>query len=657
MFVVVHGKTVRYSNVPPRAAITTKTYDLEVPGSAPIRIIEAEPIWSNEEVPSTTPSYMDGLEHRSTKHRTGKEYVTTQPTKTTISEPVTYEPDHPSEYSPDALNAFLKDYADKVKADRKKYNEDEEENSTEGFSDEEKENNKPKSWGLVETKHHNHPFDDKKGWVSLEAVPWSSSKISKWQSHHKNEPKPWENNNKPSSNWNFRPQQDLEYDNSNDNNFNNYNSNNNPFNSNKNNFNNYNNNKPSFNNHDNSNSFNGYNDNDNSFHDNKNNYDNQESNFNNDKNSFGYGNHNNNFNNKFNSNSNKNVFSNNDKFNYNNGNSPNDQYNPNDNIFFDKPYAMYDVNIKPSSPFPPKRGTSDPKPVYGYDQRPLQVKPSHSDWPDEIPSRPSWNKPPPIIFSNKPVPEPWFDRKPPHQSGYNSNSASFNNDDDHRDIITDGRPGDFPSKSASKPYPTYDSISNRPVNSLHPSTHPENGNGEWILVSTTKGYQYPRSKHQRSIEVTPNSIGTRRGIRLTVLPPDTDSPVNMTTSHGGLLEVESTFQSVEEAHKQFSERLKTGNKTRLTTHKIGKKPVRQQVLKIPKPSTQKRPGKRTPVVHNKQDATAVLAAVGAGMVPATMAMLVPFVTGRKRRSIADSELTNIVPNITRYSSRKANYRM
>ncbi|GLV35792.1 hypothetical protein CBL_01056 [Carabus blaptoides fortunei] len=568
--VVVDGKTVRYSNVPPRSAITTKTYDLEVPGSAPIRIIEAEPIWSTDEVPSTTSSYLDGLEHRSTKYKTAKEYFTTQPTKTTINEPVTEQPNLTG-YSADALNTFLQGYADKVKVDRKKYDEAD---SAEGSS----ESNRPKSWGLVGTKVHNHPFEDKKGWVTLEAVPWSSSKISKWQSGQKYGPKPWDSNN-----YNYRPE--LESDNSNDHKYHQFTNNvqHNNINSPDIHFNqDTNGNKHSF--HNPSNSFVGYND--------KNTYETPEQHFPNT--------------NKF-TNSNKNVYT----------HTPNEQYNPNDNIFYDKPYATYDVHIRPSTPFAnePETSTAAQKPMYGYDLRPLQVKP---DWPQEIPSRPSWNKPTPTIFSNKPLPDPWFDRRP-------------NAPDEHRDIITDGRPGDFPNKPAPKPYPMYD----RPGNLVHPATHPENGNGEWVLVSTTKGYQYPRSKYQRSIEVTPESVGTRRGIRLTVLPPEGDSTVNMTTSHGGLLEVESTFQSVEEAHKLFSETLKTGNKTRV---KIGKKPVRQTVLKNPK-----RPGKRVPVVHKQQDATAVLAAVGAGMVPATMAMLVPFVTGRKRRSTG-SELLNTVAN-------------
>lgn len=40
-----------------------------------------------------------------------------------------------------------------------------------------------------------------------------------------------------------------------------------------------------------------------------------------------------------------------------------------------------------------------------------------------------------------------------------------------------------------------------------------------------------------------------------------------------------------------------------------------------------------PVADNRDKSTEILAAVGAGMLPATVAMLMPIVLGRKRRSI------------------------
>lgn len=617
MVTLVQGRTVRYSNVPPRSAIATKTYDLEVPGSAPIRIIEAEPIWTTEHTPYSTYGYRDDFEHRSTRPKAPKnyDYYTTQPTRTTITEPVTHEPEHSTAYSADSLNNFLKEYAQRVNADRKKFTvDDEEEEQTEGSTEEPvnklaslylenernaNEDDKSKSWGLVDTQHHKHPFEDKKGWVSLEAIPWSSSKISKWQSNNKNEPKPWENNRPPQSpTWNTKPiTNTFKNPYLQDTNNNNYNTNN-------------------------YNPYGGQNIND------------------------------------------KNYFL------TNNNNNNEDQYNPNDSIFVDKPVASYEADLHAANDFPSRPNFQERpqfnRPTYSFDLKPVKIKPE-SSWPEEIPSKPAYTIRPSQPqhqnqWNNKPVPDPWLDRNP-------SSQFMFGYKDDNRDIITDGRPGEFPPTQSTnynqQEYSNYEplpTIQDRPsnVNEHHPS-HPAHGNGEWVLVSTTRGYQYPKTKHQRSIDVTPNSIGTRRGIRLTVLPPDSDANINMTTSHGGLLEVESTFETVEESQNKFVEIQQDFNKTKPEAHTNNhrrKKPVRTQVLITPRPliskpivttrplapirpvATQRPIANRRPLMkpvtvvnNNNPDASAVLAAVGAGMVPATMAMLVPFVTGRRKRSV------------------------
>lgn len=70
----------------------------------------------------------------------------------------------------------------------------------------------------------------------------------------------------------------------------------------------------------------------------------------------------------------------------------------------------------------------------------------------------------------------------------------------------------------------------------HPPTHPEEGDGTWVLLSSTKGYSTPprgRLPHQRAL-----TVSTHRSVRLTVLPPENGT--NMTTSHGGLLEVRAS---------------------------------------------------------------------------------------------------------------------
>lgn len=83
----------------------------------------------------------------------------------------------------------------------------------------------------------------------------------------------------------------------------------------------------------------------------------------------------------------------------------------------------------------------------------------------------------------------------------------------------------------------------------------------------------------------------------------------MTTSHGGLLEVDSSRQTIEnsvlKANKKRNKRKNSGENT-------------IQRIEIENGS--------------KPDSTAVLAAVGAGMVPATVAMIMPML-GRRRREI------------------------
>lgn len=501
------GKTVRYTNIPPSSSRTTRTYQIEVPGKPPIRIIEAEPIWNDNNLPRFP--YRESLEHRAVR------IPTEAPTPETVTlSPSNLEENSTKIYSPEALNEFLKNYAEKIREKKRPI-----ENSNEQIDrlsdisieeDGDETSEKSKRWGLVNVQKHNHPYEDKHGWVTMEAVPWSSSKISKWHTNQKYEEKPND----------YRP-----YDN-----------------------------YPSFSHH--SNDYNTFN-----------------------------------------------------------------EHNK---------YSSYDISVRPPRP----------KPVYGYESTPIQIKPR----PD-YDSRPSnWERPGSsynIHLSNRPD---WADKKP-----YSQINLSFDGYpvDDHRDIITDGKPGDFPNRNFQNRRP-YEPLNERPSSSLHPSSHPSNGNGEWVLLSTTKGYQYPKPKTQRSLEIVPNSVGTKRSVRLTVLPPEPKSKVNMTTSHGGLLEVESTFETVEQSQRKINERLQA-NKTTRPIIKIKKQRPHKSAVKSasnPVPVNVPVPVPAQASRAQQHDPSTVLAAIGAGMVPATMAMLMPFVNGRRRRSIDRYNLHNIV-NVTR----------
>ncbi|KAL6267437.1 hypothetical protein P5V15_000513 [Pogonomyrmex californicus] len=317
-------------------------------------------------------------------------------------------------------------------------------------------------------------------------------------------------------------------------------------------------------------------------------------------------------------------------------------------------------------------------------------KPSVKPWASDFTIRPTYenNKP----WYDKPKPnwsdsneKPWQKpiSRPPYRPDDTSNQAqkwpperpSWNKYDPHRpnsDIITDDRPSNFPSTwsrpQTSKPsyqfidrfsekdqsgdgsnwhdYPSkYEQdrprptlITERPnfshyqyVNN-HPPSHPASGDGQWVLLSTNRGYSKSR---QRSIKIDAinsaepferiNTTGrgngdkdeapavavmtSKRQVRLTVLP--SINGTNTTTSHGGLLEVEKTFKSVEQSRKEYE---------------------MKKLMAVPN-ILKKRPIRHTTLSSNQPSSSAVLAAVGAGMLPATMAMMIPMMLGRRKRDL------------------------
>lgn len=132
---------------------------------------------------------------------------------------------------------------------------------------------------------------------------------------------------------------------------------------------------------------------------------------------------------------------------------------------------------------------------------------------------------------NKPNPEPLYSHHS-QQSSHHSSSFNNNYDNDYRpsrpnqpEIITDNRPANFPNQNTyessydynpNRPN-SYDSRPNRPYNDNpyssgpsynpysnkdgpHPLSYPNGGgDGEWVLVSTTKGYQFPKRHGQRAM--------------------------------------------------------------------------------------------------------------------------------------------------------------
>ncbi|EZA49378.1 hypothetical protein X777_11874 [Ooceraea biroi] len=457
-----------------------------------------------------------------------------------------------STFNPDVLNKFLEEYANKIKSTTEKSFkypfrivkppaeplileiDDEETTETTTVQEEEKLDQSANatstddalSESLNDTLKRNKyygssTYDDRNGWVTLEAIPWSKSKISKWQANPTTqrpwpEMKPWD---KPSvkpwaGDYSIRPT--------------------------------YENNKPWY-----------------------------------------------------------------------------DKSKPNWADSNEKPWQ------KPSS-----------RPPYQPDK--YDTSNQAQKWP---PERPSWNKYDP----HRPTSEIITDDKPanfPSTWSYVGKPGYFADRFSEKDQSADGNNWhDYPSRyEQDRPRPTL--ITERPnfshyqyVNN-HPPSHPASGDGQWVLLSTNRGYSKSR---QRSIKIdamtsealsrrnhTTNHgnedrqedaavvpvLTSRRQVRLTVLP--SINGTNTTTSHGGLLEVEKTFKSVEQSRKEYE-------MEKLTDLNIQKKrPIRNTL---------------THTLTRQPSSSAVLAAVGAGMLPATMAMMIPMMLGRRKRDLGLLEHT------------------
>lgn len=476
--VIVNSETIHFTNSAKNLSLRNyTTYEVEVPGSKPITIIEANPVKTNE-IPSRPPAVIiqtrnaAGGSVHDHAHVVINNGLRSTPTKKTL-------------YSPELLNKFLKEYSEKLKnADsitKQQLNEISVINNNNHFEKQNYDMNKINQTNETHERHASnqktHPWNLKDGWVTMQAVPWSESKVSKWQSH--------------------------------------------------------------------SNKFNG------------------------------------------------------------NQNQPS----------YHGSYQLIDNDSEEygSRPKPPNYYGNDDIDEY-----------SDSTFSSNRPSYAVTNEKP-----SKPVLESFYNRRYKPSEDYRRKYSSQNSDPDgdswydhgfkktpqqhHHDIITDGRKPYFPQDNFSRPQHT-------PIDNNHPQSYPERGSGEWVLVSTTKGYQYPRRQGQRAISFAPSALA-HKSVKLTVLPMKNTK--DMTTSHNGLIEVSASTQTVEQAYNNAHNHSSTGSF-----------PIRKRRV-IPQFSLMRR--------DSLQDSSAILAAVSAGMVPATLAVLAPMVLGRKRRSVEEDDLHKSLP--------------
>lgn len=180
------------------------------------------------------------------------------------------------------------------------------------------------------------------------------------------------------------------------------------------------------------------------------------------------------------------------------------------------------------------------------------------------------------------------------------------------------------------------------------------------------GENRPRKLNDESTEGNARghqSMKSHRTVRLTVLPP-LNGTTNTTVSHGGLIEVEQTHQTVEEAHREHMAKMmnlwKTDQKTN-GSHNIGangsfnvnnnrnRRKSNGTITKAERRISSMRVIAGKPMQTKDSRNNAVFAAVGAGMIPATMAMLLPMVLGKRRRRDIDTELSRGPPTINIHS--------
>lgn len=402
-----------------------------------------------------------------------------------------------------ALAAKLK--KEKLKADRFSYVDS-------GDSEEDNNGKVYTTWNRLKVKQHKHPYDDKDGWVSLEPVAWSTSKISKWKPNVKKQ--------KP-NHWN-----DDE-----------------------------------------------------------------------------------------------------DRF-------------PNDDRYTSYQDMGSGYSYPQSSHTTQKRPTIVTRP--GYINNKLHVQ---SDYDSEVPTKPTWNKFQQSLYSTSWSPD---EGRRPMKPNCEDNNSNSNEDTMYYglsdSVMTDQRPSHFPYEYEAlhqaaiqkRPYrrPTQVVYAGTPELDSDRGSRPPHGDGQWVLLSTTKGYR--NKKRQRSLNPIPEdqadfgSVTSHQAVALTVLPVD-NAHTNMTTSHGGLLEVEKSFKTVEESKRDMDKRID------LDVAASQNRPVRTRVIR------------RKVGANVAPDSSTILAAVGAGMVPATMAMVVPMMLGkRRRRRDVGSEAYNLDNIFYRY---------
>ncbi|KAK2588377.1 hypothetical protein KPH14_004391 [Odynerus spinipes] len=216
-----------------------------------------------------------------------------------------------------------------------------------------------------------------------------------------------------------------------------------------------------------------------------------------------------------------------------------------------KPYWQENNNEKPW-----QKPSSSSRPSYYSDNKYDQVSSQAQKWP---PEKPSWEKyasdlhrPSDIITDDRPTnfpnswnrpqssrPYPYLDRYP------DNNHADESTNDWH----------DFPPRTDSLDRPRPNDrphFSHYQYSNTHPPSHPANGDGQWVLLSTNRGYSKSR---QRSIKVdtlTPEMVKGLNGSKIkTIKREDADPSIPVMTSKR---QVDSATVDQRHQHDDFTRR-------------------------------------------------------------------------------------------------------
>lgn len=192
---------------------------------------------------------------------------------------------------------------------------------------------------------------------------------------------------------------------------------------------------------------------------------------------------------------------------------------------------------------------------------------------DSRPNYSSWTKPQSYNPNGRPKPQPYtFTESGIFSQKYFNQDRLQHADHGTRypgDLITDERPSNFPSESHY--YDDGDHYNAAASNAHHTAAGAvvdHESNGDWVLISTTKGYQAPGNRRQygqRAMPMTvksddesnekPHMIRMHKAIKLTVLPPldkapngtfSTDKKPTMTTIYDGMVEIDASHHSIDE---------------------------------------------------------------------------------------------------------------